>query len=133
MPRAESPDPPPKEPRKLRLEKIVFNGLSIYANIITQTRPVRNAHDSNKLQNIIYKISNGMRLLNTILDIVFPVNCLACGKAGTDLCAACLAAAPGAEREGKKWIFPLYDYHHPPVKKALWLLKYKGKKGLAGI
>ena len=74
-----------------------------------------------------------MRLLNTILDIVFPVNCLACGKAGTDLCAACLAAAPGAEREGKKWIFPLYDYRHPPVKKALWLLKYKGKKRIAEI
>jgi ComF family protein len=36
-----------------------------------------------------------------------------------------------AERESAKWIFPLYDYRHPPIKKALWLFKYKGKKRLA--
>jgi ComF family protein len=27
----------------------------------------------------------------------------------------------------------MYDYRHPPIKKALWLLKYKGKKRLASI
>lgn len=27
----------------------------------------------------------------------------------------------------------MYDYRHPPVKKSLWLLKYKGKKRLAKI
>jgi len=49
------------------------------------------------------------------------------------LCLACLSEFPPAERESKKWIFPLYDYRHPPVKKALWLLKYKGKKRIAEI
>ena len=74
-----------------------------------------------------------MSLLNTILNIVFPVNCISCGKNGYDLCIQCLGNCPSAERESAKWIFPLFDYRHPPIKKAIWLLKYKGKKGLANI
>ncbi len=74
-----------------------------------------------------------MGFLNTILDIAFPVNCISCGKSGSDLCLACLADSPIAERESAKWIFPLYDYRHPPIKKALWLFKYSGKKRLAKI
>lgn len=74
-----------------------------------------------------------MRFLNTILDIVFPVKCMLCGKTGVDLCLDCLKEAPSAERESVKWVFPLYDYRHPTIKKSLWLLKYKGKKRLANI
>ncbi len=72
-----------------------------------------------------------MPFLNTILNIIFPINCISCRAGGSDLCMACLEAAPTAERETDKWIFSLYDYRHPPTKKALWLLKYKGKKRLA--
>ena len=74
-----------------------------------------------------------MHFLNTILDIVFPVKCMLCGQAGADLCLGCLKDAPPAERESAEWIFPLYDYRHPIIKKSLWLLKYKGKKRLAKI
>jgi predicted amidophosphoribosyltransferase len=44
-----------------------------------------------------------------------------------------LKDSPPAERESAEWIFPIYDYRHPPIKKALWLLKYKGKKRLARV
>ncbi|MDQ3076293.1 MAG: ComF family protein [bacterium] len=74
-----------------------------------------------------------MWLLNTILNVLFPVNCLNCKKAGENLCVNCLNASPQAERESEQWIFPIYDYRHPPVKKAIWLLKYKGKTKLAHI
>lgn len=78
-----------------------------------------------------------MGLLNTILgsvlELIFPVKCLACGTSGRDLCANCLSEAPCAERETAQWIFPIYDYRHPPIKKALWLLKYSGRKRLANI
>ncbi|MES2023125.1 MAG: ComF family protein [Patescibacteria group bacterium] len=74
-----------------------------------------------------------MNLLETILNLVYPVNCVLCGKNGEDLCVECLAESPEAERECARWIFPLFDYRHPPVKKAVWLLKYKGKRGLAKI
>jgi len=74
-----------------------------------------------------------MNILDTILNIVFPVNCIACGKRGFDLCLKCLSDSPSAERESANWIFPFFDYRHPPIKKSIWLLKYKGKKRLASV
>ncbi len=72
-------------------------------------------------------------ILNTILNLIFPVDCLVCGKPGQDLCLDCLLASPEAERESAKWIFPIFDYRHPPIKKSIWLLKYKSKRRLAKI
>jgi competence protein ComFC len=74
-----------------------------------------------------------MGVLNTILDIVFPTYCISCGKPGPSLCAKCLLESPPAERECAEWIFPLYDYRHQPIKKAVHLLKYKGRKNLASV
>jgi len=74
-----------------------------------------------------------MRFFNTILDIIFPKKCLSCGQTGTDLCLACLLESPPSENENANWIFSVYNYHHPPVKKALWLFKYNNKKRLANI
>ena len=74
-----------------------------------------------------------MAFLNTILNIIFPLRCVSCGISGVDLCLVCLADSPSADRESAPWIFPIFDYRHPPIKKALWLLKYKGKKRLANI
>ncbi len=74
-----------------------------------------------------------MSFLDTILNVIFPVRCISCGENGQDLCIKCLADFPPAERESAKWIFPIFDYRHPPIKKAIWLLKYNGKKGLAGV
>jgi competence protein ComFC len=74
-----------------------------------------------------------MRFLDTILELVFPSKCLACSRSGSLLCLECLSDFPEAERKSADWIFPVYDYRHPPVKKALWALKYKGKKVLAEV
>ncbi|MEK7071422.1 MAG: phosphoribosyltransferase family protein [Patescibacteria group bacterium] len=74
-----------------------------------------------------------MRFLNTILEIVFPSKCLACDKKGVDFCLQCLTLCPPAERESEKWIFPLYDYRHPNIKKSIRLFKYKSRKRLANI
>jgi len=72
-------------------------------------------------------------ILENALDFVFPAKCMGCGKGGIELCTICLSDAPSAERESAKWIFPVYDYRHPLIKKSLWLLKYNGKKRLAKI
>lgn len=74
-----------------------------------------------------------MNFLNTILDIVFPVYCISCKKKGAELCINCLLLSPPTERESESWIFPLFDYRHPPIKKSIWLLKYQGKRRLANI
>ena len=83
------------------------------------------------MESIYANIISYMGLLNTIFNTVFPVKCISCGKNGRDFCIKCFSDSPPAERETAKWIFPLYDYRHPSIKKALWLLKYKGKKRLA--
>lgn len=74
-----------------------------------------------------------MPFLNTILDIVFPRHCVSCKAPQEDFCEQCLALCPMPDRETPKWVFPLFDYRHPAVKKAIWLIKYKGKKRLANI
>ena len=79
------------------------------------------------------KIFNGVNFLDTILNVIFPVHCVLCGKEGSDLCLKCLSDSPPALRESADWIFPLFDYRHPPIKKSLWFLKYKNKKRLADI
>ena len=74
-----------------------------------------------------------MVFLNTILEILFPSKCVSCGRSGSPLCLTCISASPLAERETVNWIFPVFDYRHPPIKKSLWLLKYSGKKRLAAV
>lgn len=74
-----------------------------------------------------------MNFLDTILNIVLPTDCISCGKRGQDLCLECLSGFPITERESASWIFPFFDYRHIPIKKSIWLLKYKGKKRLAYI
>jgi len=74
-----------------------------------------------------------MGIFNTILNLIFPVNCLACNKKGEIFCFNCITNTPNAERETSRWTFALYDYRHLPIKKAVWLLKYKNKKKIAEI
>ena len=74
-----------------------------------------------------------MNIINSILDFVFPVDCISCGKKGDILCVYCLSEAQTVERESLKWVFPLYDYRDPTIKKAIWLLKYKNKRKIAEI
>ena len=74
-----------------------------------------------------------MNFLNTILDIVFPVNCLSCGKSGVSLCIKCISSSFPAERENANWIFSSYDYRNPLIKKSISLLKYKNKRKIASV
>src|SRR3989344_1377882 len=90
-----------------------------YYSIITYAHSIRNTLMAN--------------FLDSVLDLIFPTKCMLCRAPGAELCHLCLGEAPTAERESAEWIFPLYDYRHPPVKKALHLFKYKGKKRLANI
>lgn len=72
-----------------------------------------------------------MGLLNTILDIVFPVNCLFCHAGGSAICSSCLAQFPRAERPTEEWIYTVFDYRDEKVKKVVWELKYSGRRSLA--
>lgn len=74
-----------------------------------------------------------MKILNTILDVLFPVNCVICKKEKVILCEKCLFLCPQTEKECAKWIYPLYDYRNIIIKKTLWFLKYRNKKNIAKV
>lgn len=72
-----------------------------------------------------------MMIINTILDFLFPLRCVGCRESGSYLCDKCAHQIRKAERENLEWVYSLYDYRDPVIKKALWLLKYKNKKPVA--
>lgn len=72
-----------------------------------------------------------MRMWYAFLDLLFPIRCAACGANGIALCHRCLENAPVAAETGSSSISALYRYEHPPIKKALWALKYRNNRTLA--
>lgn len=75
-----------------------------------------------------------MLFQNTILNLIFWGKCFSCGKEGVDFCLACLIDSPATKtgdlEKIPEWIFPLFNYQAPGVKKAIRLLKYKNRKNL---
>lgn len=72
-----------------------------------------------------------MSFLKTILDLLFPENCLGCGRPETVLCQDCAAELPrGLSPEGA---LAILDYQDRRVKRAIWLFKYRNKRALAKI
>lgn len=74
-----------------------------------------------------------MDFLNTIFDIIFPRKCINCKAPNEDICFKCLENIKIAERETADFIYPIYDYRDPIIKRFLRLLKYGGKKSFAKI
>jgi competence protein ComFC len=72
-----------------------------------------------------------MNLFNFILNIIFPSYCMVCKKSGYDICKECLSKSSTTERETDLWIFPIFDYRDPVIKKSIGYLKYKNKKYIA--
>lgn len=88
-----------------------------------------------------------------MLDLVFPVSCLGCGKEGTYLCEVCLRRLPRLEiltcavcekpspfgkthpdclsRNRIDGLISASPYSHPVVKKIVEVLKYKFVKALS--
>lgn len=69
----------------------------------------------------------------SILDLVFPRQCLACGASRTLLCTKCLAKIPSAPPAEHSFIRAVFDYHHPSIKRAIWRFKYENARGFAEV
>ncbi len=72
------------------------------------------------------------KLIHTFLNFLFPHQCLGCGKNNELLCKECLEKIgyPTMIKDGN--IYSASDYCDETMKKAVWLLKYKKAKVLAG-
>ena len=67
--------------------------------------------------------------MGRVLDIIFPLECVACGAPGTHACADCLAAialAPRVFGDGPTRAAAGFAYAHPLVRRLLHDAKYEG-------
>jgi len=65
------------------------------------------------------------------LDVVFPQKCLGCKKEGFAFCPRCRGRIPWLTSPQSFDTISVWQYEHPSLQKALWKLKYRGKKELA--
>lgn len=68
------------------------------------------------------------RFLIKIIDgLLFNEKCLNCKKAGDLICGDCINKIPRPEHDLPEYIYALYEYRHPTVKKILTDAKYRKK------
>jgi len=70
-------------------------------------------------------------VLEWLMDLVFPKYCIHCQKEGMYFCAPCRCKMPPDTTPMFHDTLSLWRYDHETVRKALWELKYRGKRGLA--
>jgi ComF family protein len=66
-----------------------------------------------------------------VFDFLFPQKCLACGKEGFAFCGTCRGQIPLETSPICDDVISVWSYDDPMLQKALWHLKYRGKKELA--
>ena len=72
-------------------------------------------------------------LIHSVANLIFPKKCLGCGQRGGYLCGECLDQIPRAKPLDDLNALACLDYHDARVKKAIWLLKYRGITSLAPL
>lgn len=63
-------------------------------------------------------------IFHNIMRLILPQKCLSCGILGEIICENCLYRLP--KESSIYGITTIFAYSDPTVKKAIWLLKYKG-------
>ncbi len=69
--------------------------------------------------------------IHSILNFLFPQKCIGCGKKNKILCQECLEKIDHPTLLKNDNIFSASDYNDETVKKAVWMLKYRGIKQIA--
>ncbi len=71
-------------------------------------------------------------MIDTLLQFLFPEQCIACKKPGTVLCEQCFTTIPEAEYiDTEITCQALYNYSNSIVRQAVWQLKYYRQSRLA--
>jgi competence protein ComFC len=71
------------------------------------------------------------KILNKVLNIIFPLKCLGCKKQETYLCLECIKNIEPPRNNPNKNIHAIFSYKNRIIKKAIWNLKYKGHTNIA--
>lgn len=71
------------------------------------------------------------KFIHIFLNFLFPQKCIGCGKKNEILCQECLKRIDYPTLSEYNNIFAASDYNDEIVKKAIWMLKYRGIKKIA--
>lgn len=69
------------------------------------------------------------KFISKIINLILLQRCVSCSRFGEIICKECLEKLPKANNPYGAISF--YSYGDPTVKKAIWLLKYKGAYSIA--
>ena len=73
------------------------------------------------------------RLLEKILNILFPLRCIICGTQGPDICAKCLSSFEPPKISNYDWIISLWNYRDPNVERLMRHIKNIPNQRIAKI
>ncbi len=78
---------------------------------------------------------NFINLINSysLLDLLFPRECVGCRAPRTLLCENCLGEVQQARPTEHSFIHGTFDYRDPIIKRSIWRFKYKNMRGFAEI
>ncbi|MEW5908153.1 MAG: ComF family protein [Patescibacteria group bacterium] len=66
------------------------------------------------------------KLIHIALDFLFPKRCIRCGRENELICGECMERIECFESSNTKSTRIAADYRDETIKKAIWMLKYKG-------
>jgi ComF family protein len=78
-------------------------------------------------------MNNIVRILNKLLDILFPIECLICEKEGFDLCQNCLEKLQPPKKQNFPWIVSLGNYHDKNMEHIMRHIKRQPNERAASI
>jgi competence protein ComFC len=64
-----------------------------------------------------------LKLLEKMLDFIFPIECITCGAKGFDICSACVENTLPPKLSNYDWITSFGNYHDPIIKDIMWHIK----------
>lgn len=82
------------------------------------------------MRKIFVLLSAAVTLL---LEALFPIQCLACGAQGPDICDRCVRGLKPAKRQRYEWLLSLGNYRDPGIRKIVWHIKRQPNRRAAAI
>ncbi len=83
------------------------------------------------MKNLFNKQFSLTKLFKKIFNFLFPSFCMGCGLYNSILCTKCVQKIKPVYYTKCDWIYPLFDYHDPIIRKMIWHLKYRNKTIIA--
>src|SRR4051812_41875004 len=70
------------------------------------------------------------RIFSKVLSFLFPSSCYGCKLPGVALCISCLSLSKKSFDSPYPFIYPIYSFREPLIRKTIHAIKYFNRKDL---